>query len=255
MCLILVAWHTHPDLPLVVAANRDEYYVRATANAGPWPEAPQVIGGRDLEAGGTWLGITESGRFAAVTNVREPGMAKGRCSRGLLTRDFLVGEASAGRYAAEIAGDDYSGFNLLVGDGRELWYRSNRDGPPHLLRPGVYAVSNHLLDTPWPKLVSAKSRFSEALAGLPDTDAFFAILADASLAADKDLPATGVPLEWERLLSAIFVKSPDYGTRASTVLIVQKDGESTFEERRFGPEEQFLGRTRIPFPAPAPAGI
>ncbi len=247
MCLILVAWRAHPDFSLVVAANRDEFYSRASANAGHWSEVPQVIGGRDLEAGGTWLGITETGRFATVTNVREPGRPKGRYSRGALPRDFLIGTGGAGSYIEGIVGSDYSGFNLLAGDGKELWYRSNRDGRPRALPPGIYAVSNHLLDTPWPKLVSAKARFSAALAELPRTEALFAILADDSIAPDKDLPNTGVPLEWERLLSAIFVKSPDYGTRASTVLAYGRNGSSTFEERRFGPEAKFLGATALTF--------
>lgn len=245
MCLILVAWRAHPEFPLVVAANRDEFYARATAPASRWSEAPQVIGGRDLEAGGTWLGITETGRFAAITNVREPGVPKGRYSRGALTRDFLTGDTGAPEFMSGIVGSDHSGFNLLASDGETLWYRSNRDGPARELRPGLYAVSNHLLDTPWPKLVSAKTRFAVALQALPQADALFGILADDGIAADRDLPKTGVPIEWERLLSAIFVKSADYGTRASTV-VAYRPGASRFEERRFE-GERFLGATVLDF--------
>jgi len=238
MCLIVVGWRVHPDYPLVVAANRDEFYARPSAALARWPEAPGIIGGRDLEAGGTWLGITDRGRFAAVTNVREPGMAKGKRSRGALTRDFLIAELSASDYAAKIDGRDYSGFNLLLGDGESLVYCSNRDGPPRRLVPGIYGLSNHLLDSPWPKLVAARQRFSAALPGLPDEAAFFELLADQAIVADENLPTTGVPVEWERLLSAIFVKSENYGTRASTLAWQRADGTVTVHEQSFGPQGQ-----------------
>jgi uncharacterized protein with NRDE domain len=235
MCLIVVGWRVHPDYPLVVAANRDEFYARPTAALGRWPEAPEIIGGRDLEAGGTWLGISESGRFAAVTNVREPGMVKGEQSRGALTKGFLSTRLSAAEYVAKIDGSQYSGFNLLLGDGEHLIYCSNRDGKPRLLTPGIYGLSNHLLDSPWPKLVAARERFAKALPRLPDESAFFELLADQTIVADENLPRTGVPMEWERLLSAIFVKSESYGTRASTVLRKSADGNITVHENSFGP--------------------
>lgn len=235
MCLILVAWRVHPDFPLVVAANRDEYYARPTLPAGRWQDSPQVIAGRDLEAGGTWLGITEHGRFAAVTNVREPGVPPGRSSRGALTSDFLTGKGTAQEAASAIDGAEYSGFNLLLGDTSSLVYATNRDGPPKVLAPGIYGVSNHLLDTPWPKLETAKARFTKALDALPDTAAFFELLADDEIVPDAELPATGVPLAWERLLSAIFVRSETYGTRASTALVQRSDGALRLEERSFGP--------------------
>lgn len=235
MCLILVAWQAHPRFPLVVAANRDEFHARPSAPAAPWPEDPRVTAGRDLEAGGTWLGIREDGRFAAVTNVREPGVPKGSLSRGHLTRDFLLGDRSPGAFAAGIDGSLHSGFNLLVADAGELWYRSNRDGAARRLEPGVYGVSNHLLDTPWPKLATARKRFALALAALPALAPCFDILADREIVPDERLPATGVPLEWERLLSAVFVQSEAYGTRASTVLARDRTGAVLFEERRFGP--------------------
>lgn len=234
MCLILLAWQMHKDFPLVVAANRDEFYARPTLPAARWNDAPTVIGGRDLEAGGTWLGITEAGRFAAVTNVREPGTPKGERSRGDLTRTFLVGESSPEQAAAQVAGSDYGGFNLLLADQEALYYLSNRDGAPRALGPGVYGLSNHLLDTPWPKLATAKARFTEALPALPESGPMFSILADQEIVPDPQLPATGVPLEWERLLSAIFVKSATYGTRASTFL-ASGPGGLRLEERSFGP--------------------
>jgi uncharacterized protein with NRDE domain len=232
MCLILVAWRVHPGYPLVVAANRDEFHRRPSAAAGPWPEDPRVHGGRDLEAGGSWLGLREDGRFAAVTNVREPGVAKGGRSRGELTRDFLLGEAEPLAFAEAIDGPDYSGFNLLLADRDSLCYRSNRDGVARLLEPGIYGVSNHLLDTPWPKLATAKRRFQELLGPL-DREGLFTLLADRERVPDPLLPSTGVSLEWERLLSAIFVQSEDYGTRASTVLAVAAQGGMFLEERCF----------------------
>lgn len=245
MCLIVVGWRVHPDYPLVVAANRDEFYARPSTPIGRWPEAPQVIGGRDLEAGGTWLGITEGGRFAAVTNVREPGMAKGVRSRGELTRNFLVSNLSPRHYADSIVYADYSGFNLLLADGETLVYCSNRDGKPRALAPGVYGLSNHLLDSPWPKLLAARQAFSEALPDLPDTEAYFRLLADEQIVPDENLPNTGVPLAWERLLSAVFVKSENYGTRASTLAWQHRNGDVTVRERSFGPYGQPLQSSAI----------
>lgn len=240
MCLIVVGWRVHPDYPLVVAANRDEFYARPTAPLGRWPDAPDVIGGLDLEAGGTWLGLSESGRFAAVTNVREPGMAKGAQSRGALTRSFLTARSSASDYAAGIDGAQHSGFNLLLSDGDTLVYCSNRDGRPRPLAPGIYGLSNYLLDSPWPKLLAARQRFAEALPRLPDESAFFDLLADQSIVADENLPSTGVPIEWERLLSAIFVTSESYGTRASTVAWQDAGGKIAVHENSFGPNGQPL---------------
>ena len=197
MCLILVAWCAHPAFPLVVAANRDEFYARPTALAARWPASPKIIGGRDLEAGGTWLGVSEQGRFAAVTN-------------------------------------------LLLSDGESLHYASNRGPQAQSLAPGVYGLSNHLLDSPWPKLIAARQRFSEALQSLPASQAFFDILRDDEIVPDDQLPNTGVPLEWERRLSAIFVRSPEYGTRASTLVAVNAQKTPFFEERSFGPNGQPL---------------
>lgn len=240
MCLILIAWQTHPDYPLVVAANRDEFHARPTAAVGRWENAPAIIAGRDLEAGGTWLGITDTGRFAAVTNVREPGQPKGRLSRGELTAVFLASDETPADFAEHIDDSAYSGFNLLLADRQQLCYRSNRDGTVRMLPPGIYGVSNHLLDTPWPKLETAKAGFAHALRALPDTAGLFAILADREIVPDTRLPATGVPLEWERLLSAIFVCSPTYGTRASTVVLRHADSHARIEERSFAADGQQL---------------
>lgn len=240
MCLIVVGWRAHPDYPLVVAANRDEFHSRPTAAAARWADTPAIVGGIDLEAGGSWLGIADSGRFAAVTNVREPGMAKGERSRGELTRGFLRSALPAADYAGQIDGGRYSGFNLLLSDGETLVYCSNRDGAPRALPPGVYGLSNHRLDSPWPKLVKARQRFADALAGLPGENAFFDLLADRSIVADADLPQTGVALDWERRLSAVFVQSENYGTRASTVVWRRADGALRLHEQSFGPDGRAL---------------
>ncbi|WP_371325450.1 NRDE family protein [Dechloromonas sp. ZY10] len=245
MCLIVIGWRVHPDYPLVVAANRDEFYARPTAAATHWPESPQVIAGRDLEAGGTWLGITERGRFAAVTNVREPGQPPGRYSRGQLTRDFLCGEQAALPYLQALAGADYAGFNLLVADGEQLAYFSNRGGSPQTLDPGVYGLSNRLLDSPWPKLLKARERFAAALPQLPDEQVFVSLLADDEIVPDHELPQTGVSLEWERRLSAIFVRSENYGTRASTVVWQRADGIVQLHEQSYGPHGAALQSSLI----------
>jgi uncharacterized protein with NRDE domain len=236
MCLILIAWQINPDYPLVVAANRDEFFARPATAAARWPDAPYLIAGRDLEAGGAWLGVTDAGRFAAVTNVREPGRPPGPRSRGLLAREFLTGTAAPEDFAGSLSDEAYSGFNLLVADRRTLCYRSNRGGAEGVARrlpAGIYGVSNHLLDTPWPKLATAKARFSGALERLPDESPFFELLADDGIAPDDELPATGVSLEWERLLSAVFVRSAAYGTRASTLLLVRADGSGALREQSF----------------------
>jgi uncharacterized protein with NRDE domain len=245
MCLILVGWQLHPAYPLVVAANRDEFHARPTAAAAFWQDAPGVFGGRDLEAGGTWLGASRDGRFAAVTNVREPGAAPGKRSRGELTAAFLAGRQSAAAYAEALEPGDYAGFNLLLADAETLVYVSNRDTAQRTLPPGIYGLSNHRLDTPWPKLLKARENFSLALGGLPDEAAFFELLADRSVEADEDLPNTGVPLAWERLLSAVFVHSADYGTRASTLLLRDRAGQVVLHEKSFAADGTEVQSSRI----------
>ncbi|HTJ97892.1 MAG TPA: NRDE family protein [Rhodocyclaceae bacterium] len=234
MCLIVVGWQTDPGYPLVVAANRDEQFARASSPAAFWPEAPQLLAGRDLEAGGTWLGITRDGRFAAITNYRDPARLRADApTRGKLVADFLLGDESPGDYLQRIQHDAAAcnGFNLLVADTHELWWHSNVNGEIRQLPPGIHAVSNHLLDTPWPKLVAAKAAFAKALPGLPEQQALFALLQDDQQHPDEALPSTGVSLERERQLSAIFVKTPGYGTRNSTVLWRELSGAIHFEEQ------------------------
>jgi uncharacterized protein with NRDE domain len=247
MCLILLAWHVHPDYPLVVAANRDEFFARPSAPAAFWPQTPDVLAGRDMEAGGTWLGISRQQRFSALTNYREGGKQLPEApSRGALVADFLAGNVDPEGYLAALVagGADYNGFNLFVGDGRRLGYYSNRGVGPRWLVPGIYGLSNHLIDTPWPKLAAAKAAFAAALANLPTPDAFFNLLADREIVPDTHLPETGVPREWERILSAVFVSSPNYGTRTSTLLTTHKTGLVTLIERSFGPQATPLGEVR-----------
>lgn len=239
MCLILLAWQAHPDYPLVVAANRDEYYSRRTAAADFWNDAPDVLAGRDLEAGGTWLGVTRSGRFAALTNYRDPARNKtGAPSRGELARRFLADGQTAENYLSELesCAHRYNGFNLVFGDLDGLWCFSNCGEGEQALAPGVYGLSNHLLDTPWPKVARGKSALNGALQALPDEALLFALLRDDSIAPDEALPRTGVSLEWERLLSAAFIHSPQYGTRSATVLLRDRSGRVRFIEQGFRPD-------------------
>ncbi|MFZ4538076.1 NRDE family protein [Propionivibrio sp.] len=254
MCLILLAWQVHPEYPLVVAANRDEFFARPSAPAAFWTEAPQILAGRDLEAGGTWLGISRQQRFAALTNYREGGRQLADApSRGALVADFLSSESDPESYLEALAsrGSNYNGFNLFVGDGRRLGYYSNRGPGPRWLAPGIYGLSNHLLDTAWPKLSAAKTAFASALEHLPSSAPFFELLADQEIVPDMHLPETGVPLEWERILSAVFVNSPNYGTRASSLLTMQKTGLITLVERSFGPTATPLGEVCETFQASA----
>ena len=239
VCLVLLALDSHPDYSLILAANRDEFYDRPTAPAAFWDDAPTVLAGRDLKASGTWLGIDRHGRFAAVTNyrqgTREPPTAR---SRGLLVSDFLTKDIGALEHVERVRreADLYNGFNLIAGDPWGVFYFSNRQGRVRHLRPGVYGLSNHLLDTPWPKVATTKRAFDTLLKdGAPELTAEpFALLSDRKQAAASLLPSTGVGPEWESLLSSAFIASDDYGTRSSTVVLVGRDGRITFVERGFG---------------------
>jgi uncharacterized protein with NRDE domain len=255
MCLIVLSWKTSPAARLAVAANRDEFFARATAPAAWWPDTPSVLAGRDLAAGGTWLGVTRTGRFAALTNFRDMSAPKkaGAPSRGALVSEFLRGEESAREFLARLrAGSDaFEGFNLLVSDGDEMWSFSNVEGEPVLLAPGVYGLSNHLLETPWPKVTAARERLAEAVAAEAAPQeleaSLLALLGNRAMATDGALPDTGLPLAWERALSAAFVVLPGYGTRASTSVVVAKDGGVRFVELSFGHGGTLLGEVREAF--------
>ena len=236
MCLILFAHQYTDQTPLLVLANRDEFYDRPTAAAAPWDECRELIAGRDLASGGTWFGARGL-RWASVTNFRENiKNHNSHRSRGWLVRDYLLSADPPQKFLLKVAeqNSEYAGFNLLLGDGKELWYCSNRGPAAQRLEPGIYGLSNHLLDTPWPKVKRGK----DALLGLMshaqiDLDQAFAILADTSLAADADLPDTGIPLAWERALSAAFISKESYGTRCTTLLMRSAGNSHLFAERRF----------------------
>jgi uncharacterized protein with NRDE domain len=244
VCLIIFAHRGRRDLPLVVAANRDEFYARPTAAAAPWPDTPKIIGGRDLRAGGSWLGITHSGRWAAVTNYREPPIARPEArSRGHLVADFLRGQLCPADYLTGLAphAAEFNGFNLLVGDLDTVRWFSNRAGDHPLhdrdLEPGVYGLSNHLLDTPWPKVELGRADLERALDRGADPDTILEGLLDRTLAADADLPSTGLALAHERVLSSRFISGNDYGTRSSTVIRIGPRGRGLLLERSFLPPE------------------
>lgn len=248
MCLLVLAWQVRADTPLLLAGNRDEAYDRPAAPAQFWPDAPLLLAGRDLEAGGTWLGVTRDGRFAAVTNYREPRtMMPPPRSRGELPRDYLLGGAKPGEFARALAASaaDYSGYNLLLGDRDELWWVSNRAGAPRRLEPGIYGLSNDLLDTPWPKVEIAKAALAaRCAAGSPSSTELLALLQDRRTHALDADPAIGLDAALARALSAIFIETPRYGTRCSSVLRVGAD-RAEFIERRHAPER---GEAQFHFP-------
>jgi len=250
MCLILFAWKVHPDFPLVMAANRDEFHARPTSPAGFWDDRPAILGGRDLEGMGTWLGVTRSGRFAAVTNYRDtsPALAEA-ASRGLLASSFLESGDAPAEFAANVGagGEAYRGFNFLAGDRDDLWWVSNRGGDARALAPGVYGLSNHLLDTPWPKVTDGKQRLQNVLELAPAVEPLLELLADTTMAADGDLPDTGVGPERERLLSAARIVSPAYGTRCSSAVVIGIDGRVRFAERAYGADGAELDTLRYEF--------
>ena len=233
MCLVVFAWRVHPRYPLVLAANRDEFFKRPAAPAHWWTDAPHLLAGRDLEAGGTWMGFNRNGRFAALTNFRDPSRhVAGAPSRGALVRDALEDTRDAATCLNDLASwaGAYAAFNLLVSDGEQLGVLESTTGAVRMLPPGVYGLSNHLLDTPWPKLLKARSGLAALLPRLPDDDAALALLRDATPAPDPHLPNTGMSLEWERWLSSAFIRAPDYGTRCSSLVAVARSGDVRLRE-------------------------
>ena len=257
MCLIAFSWQ--PQLGrLQLLANRDEFYARPTLAANWWPDAPDIWAGRDLEAGGTWLGVNRTGRFAALTNVREGSMLQGVRSRGELVTNYLTATVGPQAYLEQVLsqGQDYAGFNLLLGEmgdlaqrPSQLWYGGNRGGgEPRRLSAGSYGLSNALLDTPWPKVTQLKA----GLATLGDNDVAgaFALLDDATQAAAECLPDTGVSTELELLLSSAFIHSAEYGTRAQTYLSIN-GAQLDIIERSRGAQAELLGSQRLQLMLPS----
>lgn len=242
MCLILFAYDRHPEYELVLLANRDEFFHRPTRQAGFWEDEPRILAGRDLKEGGTWLGVRPSGRLAAVTNVREPGRTVDAAeSRGSLVKDFLASGMSSAAYAADVEtrGDRFNGFNLLLWDGSDLSYVTNRpDARARSVAPGIHGLSNADLDTAWPKVESGKRELENVLKeGAIAAERLLDILRDDARAPDEKLPDTGVGLDLERVLSSRFIRSPDYGTRSSTVVLIERSGRIVFIEQTHVPPD------------------
>jgi uncharacterized protein with NRDE domain len=268
VCLLVLAWKAHPRYRLVVAANRDEFHERPAAALAKWSPPDAIIAGRDLRARGTWLGLDRRRHFGVVTNFRELQRPRDDApSRGDLIPRYLHAADGAGNFLARLEPEasHYSGFSLLLTDGDSLWYASNRaERFARPLPPGVYGLSNEFLDTPWPKLRRVRQRFESWLSDSANPSAgLFSLLNDrATAAADEELPQTGITPEWERILSAPFVVHPDYGTRCSTVLLLEPAGAGYLAERRFdargaqsGPSEFTLNAGEFPWEPPAAAAL
>lgn len=243
MCLILLAYHHHPRYPLILAANRDEFYERPTQALDFWPDHPEIAAGRDLKRMGTWLGVNRHGHLAAVTNYREAGIQRPEArSRGHLVSDFLAGRTAVTSYLHRLHAESrlYNGFNLIVGDARELYYYSNRGEKPSPVQPGIHGLSNHLLDTPWPKVRDGQSRMAAILAENDSAihrQRLLEALEDQRVPPDDQLPDTGVDPEWERMLAPVFITSPAYGTRCSSLVTIDTQGEVNFTEITWHPAE------------------
>ncbi len=237
MCLISLAYHADNEYPLIVIANRDEFLARPSTPAQFWPDN-RVLAGKDLQAGGTWMGITRDGRFAGITNYRDPADSPGPVSRGKLVSDFLQGYDSTAIYADHLAAtaNNFSGYNVLFGHINDLRYFSNRGGRAQRLTPGIYGLSNHLLCTPWPKIEATKralTLWTRTTKGARKAEQLFSILANQTLAKHDELPNTGIDINLEKALSANFIRLPHYATRTSTILLINTSNEVTFIERTF----------------------
>lgn len=255
MCIAYLALGAHPDWPLFIAANRDEFHARPTTAAAPWPTQPDLLAGIDNLAGGTWLGVTHQGRFGLLTNFRDMAHDPQAASRGMLVAEYLQGQTAPEAYARTVSeqGHHYNGFNLIVGDLQRAFYVSNRNenGQAVQLAPGRYVLSNHLLNTVWPKTQRLKERLdSYPLDDIPKSlNPIFDILKDQTVAQDDALPSTGLSLDRERLLSSPFIISPEYGTRCSTVVAIDATGRGFFSEISFDPQGHPVERHDWPFNA------
>jgi len=243
LCLLFFAYDCHPHYRLILAANRDEFYRRPTETVHFWESHPWVLAGRDLEMLGTWMGITRAGRFAALTNFRDPSaQIMNAKSRGMLVSNFLCDHESPEKYLQEVAKERtlYNPFNLLVGDSSKLFYFNKQSLQALALKPGIYGLSNHCLDTPWPKVQKSKQALANYIGNktLLEPECLFEILADTELAQDRDLPKTGISQELEKFLSSIFIQGVDYGTRSSTVLLIDRNNQVVFQEKSFSPGQE-----------------
>jgi len=249
MCLVIFAWQAHPKYRLILAGNRDEAHNRPTQDARWWPDNESILAGRDLQAGGTWLAVSKAGRFATVTNFREGQTVRaGRKSRGVLVTDFVAGSESAEVYESTVANNQHAGFSLLICDGDSMSYLSNRDDLEAKLDPGIYGLSNASLDTPWSKVVRARSGLESLIDGdsVNETE-LMRLLADRTTASVDDVQAGDLPFEIARALTAPFIVAPDYGTRSSSTVLWGTDGVIEFCERRFDRSGNTTGESRFRF--------
>lgn len=252
MCLINFHFQNHPKYKLIVAANRDESYMRPTASARFWEDNPSILAGRDLLQGGTWLGITKNGRFAALTNFRDPSLPiQGQFSRGDIVKQFLAGNIEPLSFIHKLAKSRelYDGFNVIVGNSEQLYHYNNIIDETNEITPGTHSLSNHTLNTPWPKVITGKTMLRDYVSTTKnnmDINPLFDILSNQSVAEDERLPETGVGIDLERMLSPLFIKSSNYGTRSSTVLLIDKENNVTFAERVFV-EGKFSEEKRFDF--------
>lgn len=237
MCLILFAYKIHHDHSLILGANRDEFYERPTAPLDWWKDYPSVLAGRDLRGGGTWMGITRTGKFAGITNFRDPAsLKKNAPSRGALVSDFLCGDEPPLNYLERVhpSSEKYNGFNLILGDGTGLFYYSNYQNKIHRLTPGIYGLSNRFIDSPWPKVETGKAHLKKLIQqGTVDDESIFKLLENRDQPPDDQLPNTGVGMEWERILSPLFICGDTYGTRSSSVIRMEREGIIHFSELSF----------------------
>lgn len=240
MCLILFSYKSNPNFKLVIAANRDEFYNRPTSEANFWKDHSNILGGRDLQEGGTWMGVTKSGKLSMLTNYRDLSNLKSKApTRGKLVSNFLVSNLHPSQYLDSVdqTGHLYNGFNILLGSIDDLWYYSNISGKKYMLGSGVYGLSNALLDTAWPKVMQGKTQLDKIISKNNSTELLqrelLKMLSQSTIANDDELPDTGVGIEMERMLSPLFIKSPKYGTRCSTVLIVDQNDHLYFLERTY----------------------
>lgn len=249
MCLIVFSWHAHPAYRLVLAANRDEYHARPARDAHWWPDQPDVLAGRDLQAGGTWLAVNRRGKFAAITNYREMQRTTGRLrSRGEIVSRFVSGDRQPDEFASAIDGSHYAGYSLLAADRRQLVYTSNRSEQPSFIEPGVYGLSNANLDTPWPKLIRTRTALQDLItANAVDENALLRILADPTPAPVGELDDSELPFTLARALSAPFIAAGDYGTRCSTTLLWTYDDVVEVTERTFDASGKAAGTRRFRF--------
>jgi uncharacterized protein with NRDE domain len=249
MCLILVAFRTVDEYPLLIAGNRDEFHARPTQKADWWPDDDNVLGGRDLQAGGTWLAVHRNGRFAAVTNYRDADPSKrGKRSRGHLVSEYLQGKLTPGEYLQTLKGEDFTGFNLLVSDGQTLAYQSNRSETSGELAPGVYGLSNATLDTPWEKVERSKNELQRLIdAGAVNETSLLRILADKQKGPVDEVKSGRLPFATAHAITAPFIVLPEYGTRCSTVVLADQNGRWSFLERRFAADGSKSGESRFSF--------